>query len=109
MDAITADMFGIAIGLIALLIIGLGFVWVIFGERYFGAAWWGYVLGLGMVIIILSGLFQNDWIAAILGVWGASLVWGSTELRTQELRVKLGWFPMREKKIPPPFSRGHQK
>ncbi len=98
------DFFGIVVGMITLLIIGLGFVWVIYGERYFGAAWSGVVLGLGMVIILLSGLIQNDWIAAVVGIWGASLVWGSTELKAQERRAKLGWFPNREKKISFPFA-----
>jgi len=99
------DFFGIVLGLITLLMIGLGFVWVIYGERYLGAAWSGVVLGLGIVIILLSSLVQNDWIAAIAGVWGASLVWGSTELKAQELRVKLGWFPQRARKVPFPFFR----
>jgi len=102
------DVFGIVIGLITLLIIGLGFVWVIYGERYFGAAWSGVVLGLGIVIILLSSLIQDDWIAAIVGVWGASLVWGSTELKTQELRVKLGWFPEGAKKVSFPFFRTYK-
>lgn len=109
MSVAAVDFFGVILGLMTLLIIGLGFVWVILGERYFGAAWAGYVLATGIAIIILSSLFQEDWVAAVLGVWGASLVWGSTELKAQAVRVKLGWFPDHAKKIAPPFYRKQKK
>jgi hypothetical protein len=39
-----------------------------------------------------------------LGALGASLLWGSTELKEQAVRGELGWYPFWEKKILPPFA-----
>lgn len=98
------NTFGLLLGLATLFIIGLGFVWVIRGERYFGLLWWPYILGLGILFIISSLFLQNDWASALLGVAGASLAWGSTELKEQAIRAELGWFPFNRKKIQPPFA-----
>ncbi len=96
------NCFGIFIGLAVLCIIGLGFAWVIRGERYFGYLWWPYVLGLGILLIAGSLFLANDWAAALMGAFGASLVWGATELKEQAVRAELGWYPFRAKKIHPP-------
>jgi hypothetical protein len=99
------NFFGLALGVITLFIIGLGFIWVIRGERYFGYLWWPYVMGLGIFLIVVS-LFANSlWGSALLGVFGASLVWGSTELKEQAVRAEIGWYPFNDKKIPPPFAK----
>lgn len=99
------NWFGFSLGLVTLLIIGLGFVWVIRGERHFGYLWWPYIMGLGGILIILSLFLLDDWTSALVGVTGASLVWGSTEFKDQAVRSELGWFPFKEKKIEPPFSK----
>jgi hypothetical protein len=53
---------------------------------------------------VIGSLFiTNNWGSVLLGVSGASLLWGSTELKEQAVRSELGWYPFREKKIPPPF------
>ena len=96
--------FGLLLGAATLLIIGLGFVWVIRGERYFGRLWWPYVMTAGLVCILLSLLLPNDWLSALLGAFGASLAWGSTELKSQAVRAELGWYPFEEKKFFPPFA-----
>ncbi len=93
---------GILLGAATLLIIGLGFVWVIRGERYLGLLWWPYVLGAGLLLALLACFVQEEWLSALLGVFGASLAWGSTELRDQAVRAELGWFPFRAEKILPP-------
>lgn len=98
------NWFGLLLGIATLLIIGLGFVWVIRGERCFGYLWWPYVMGCGMLLILSSLLLQNDWASALLGVTGASLIWGSTELKGQAVRAELGWYPFKEEKIEPPFA-----
>ena len=103
------NLFGLLLGIAALFIIGLGFVWVIRGERYFGYLWWPYVMGLGCASIILSLFFASDWTSALLGVFGASLIWGSTELKEQAVRAELGWYPFREKKIGPPLKKWIKK
>ena len=95
---------GILLGILTLLIIGLGFVWVIRGERYFGLLWWPYIMGMGVVLVVLSLFITSDWISALVGVFGASFVWGSTELKEQAVRSELGWYPFRPTKIDPPFA-----
>lgn len=97
------NSFGLWLGLAALLIIGLGFVWVIRGERYFGCLWWPYVIGLGAVCVIGALFVSNNWVSALLGAAGASLIWGATELKEQAVRGELGWYTFNGKKIDPPF------
>ncbi len=98
------NLFGILTGLVTLLIIGLGFPLVIQGERIFGYLWWPYMMGLGVLIIIASLLIQNDWPSVIIGVIGATFVWGSTELKEQAVRAEIGWYPFNGNKIRPPFE-----
>jgi hypothetical protein len=99
------NFFGLTLGIFTLLIIGLGFVWVIRGERYFGYLWWPYVMGLGIVLILSSLFVSSIWISALLGVFGASLIWGSTELKEQAVRAEVGWYPFNPRKILPPFAK----
>lgn len=96
--------FGFWVGIATLFIIGLGFVWVIRGERYFGYLWWPYVMFVGGLMIFFSLFVANDWASALLGSFGASLIWGSTELKEQAVRGEIGWYPYRAKKILPPFA-----
>ena len=98
------NWFGSAVGIAVLFIIGLGFVWVIRGERYFGYLWWPYVMGVGALCVVGSLFISNNWGSVLLGALGASLVWGSTELKEQAIRGELGWYPFWEKKILPPFA-----
>lgn len=98
------NTFGITIGIITLLIIGLGFPLVIRGERYFGYFCWPYMMGIGFIIIVASLFTHNNWLSAIVGVIGATFVWGSTELKEQAVRAELGWFPFNANKIKPPFE-----
>ena len=98
------NFFGLVLGIAALFIIGLGFVWVIRGEYTFGYLWWPYVMGLGFVLIGASLFFMADWVSALIGVFGASLVWGSTELKEQAVRAELGWYRFNPRPKPqPPF------
>lgn len=96
--------FGFWVGIATLFIIGLGFVWVIRGERYFGYLWWPYVMTLGSLMILLSLFVTNDWASALLGAFGASLIWGTTELKEQAVRGEIGWYPFRAKKFLPPLA-----
>jgi hypothetical protein len=96
--------FGILIGLITFVIIGLGFPLVIRGERHFGYLWWPYMMGLGLLIIAASLFIKNDWLSVIVGVTGATFAWGSTELKDQAVRAELGWFPFNADKIKPPLE-----
>ncbi len=100
------NYFGFIIGIATLFIIGLGFPLVIRGERYFGYLWWPYMMGLGIVIIIISLFISTDWLSVVVGVLGATFVWGSTELKEQAVRTEVGWFPFNAaaRKIKPPFE-----
>ena len=98
------NSFGFLIGLLTLLIIGLGFPLVMRGERYFGYLCWPYMMGLGILIIIASLFVQNDWLSVIIGVLGATFVWGSTELKEQAVRTEVGWYPFNANKIKLPFE-----
>jgi len=99
------NTFGMIIGILTLFIIGLGFVLVIFGERYFSYLWWPYVIILGLITIGVSLFIENDFVSAVVGVSGASFVWGSTELKAQAVRSELGWFKYHGRKIPAPLER----
>src|SRR5512147_193802 len=98
------NFFGFTLGFITLLLIGLGFVWVIRGERYFGYLWWPYVMGSGIFPIVASLFTSSIWASALLGSFGASLLWGATELKEQAIRAEVGWYPFNARKILPPFA-----
>ena len=103
------NFFGFWVGIATLLIIGLGFFWVIRGERYFGYLWWPYILGLGLFLLGVSLFLRSDWASALVGALGASVIWGATELKEQAVRGELGWYPFREKKILPPGAETIKK
>ena len=84
---------GILLGLYMLLVIALGFVWVIKLEYYFGARIWPAVLTLGILICLASLFMPNFTTSALLGIFGGSVVWGAMELPGQEERVQRGLFP----------------
>ena len=98
------NTFGVLLGVATLFIIGLGFIWVIRGERYLGLLWWPYLLGLGILLVIGSLFIPLIWGSAVMGVFGGSLVWGSTEFKEQAVRAELGWYPFQKKKITPLFA-----
>jgi len=98
------NWFGPLLGIATVFIIGLGFVWVIRGERHFGYLWWPYVSGIGLAAIIASLFIRDVWTSALVGVAGASMAWGATELKDQAVRAELGWYPFREHKVNPPFA-----
>ena len=96
--------FGLLSGVITLLIIGLGFPLVIHTERIFGYVSWPYLLAIGILLIAVSVLVQNDWVSLAIGVLGAACAWGSTELKEQAIRAELGWFPFRAGKVRLPLE-----
>ncbi len=98
------NTFGLITGLATLLIIGLGFPVVILGERHFGYLWWPYMLGCGILIVLASLIVPVDWLSVVVGVLGATIVWGSTELKEQAVRAEIGWFPFYANKVNPPFK-----
>jgi Domain of unknown function (DUF4491) len=98
------NLFGPALGIVTLLVIGLGFVWVVRVERRLGYLWWPYFLAAGILLLGASLFIASDWGSALAGVAGASLAWGATELKVQALRAELGWYPYQGKKRRPPLA-----
>jgi hypothetical protein len=99
------NTFGLLLGISTLFIIGLGFIWVIRGERYLGLLWWPYFMGLGILLVVGSIFISSAWGSALVGIFGGSLIWGSTEFKEQAIRSELGWYPYNEDKIQPPFEK----
>ena len=98
------NAFGFFAGLITLVIIGLGFPLVIHSERLFGVVCWPYLMGLGALVLAASLLARSNWVSVATGVLGATLIWGSTELKEQAMRAELGWFPLNKHKMKVPFA-----
>ncbi len=98
------NSFGLLAGIASLLLIGMGFPLIIHGERKFGRLWWPYMLGAGAALVIFSLFITDDRRSVIAAVLGATLAWGSTELRDQAVRAELGWFPHNPHKIRAPFE-----
>lgn len=86
------NLTGLWVGVYTLLVIGLGFIWVIKLEYYLGAQIWKFVLVLGILICLASALMPTFITAALVGIFGGSVVWGATELPDQEERVARGIF-----------------
>jgi len=83
---------GIELGLFSALVIGLGFVWVIRFEYFFGAYLWKLVAAAGLAICALSLFMPSFLLSAIVGIVGGSITWGALELPHQEERVDHGLF-----------------
>jgi FtsH-binding integral membrane protein len=98
------NYFGLLTGIATLFIIGLGFPLVIQGERRFGFLWWPYMMLVGIIMIVASLFIRMDWISVVIGVLGATFVWGSTELKEQAVRAEIGWYPFNANKIKPPLE-----
>ena len=103
------NMIGLLLGVATLFIIGLGFFWVIRGERYLGILWWPYFILLGTGCIIGSLFISSSWGSALLGIFGASIIWGATEFKEQAVRTELGWYPYRHQKLQPPLAKTIKK
>jgi hypothetical protein len=93
---------GIALGLFSLFIIGFGFFWVIRMEYHLGYIWWPYPMLLGVALISGSLFLADAGLSALLGIAGASFVWGATELKEQAVRAELGWFRFNPQPKPAP-------
>lgn len=99
------NFFGLLVGLVTFCVIGLGFPLVIRGERRFGYLWWPYMMGIGLLFVVLSLFIRTDWICVLVAIVGATFIWGSTELKEQAVRAELGWYPFNADKVRPPFEK----
>ncbi len=92
------NYYGIILGAIAFLSIGIFHPLVIKTEYYFGTKSWIAFLIIGVTMIILSLIIKNIIISTTLGVMGFSSLWGIGEVFKQADRVKKGWFPKNPKR-----------
>lgn len=89
---------GIIIAFSTFIIIGLCHPLVIKLEYYTGTRYWWTFLVTGIACVFAALFIENVILSSILGVSGASLLWGIGELFTQKKRVQKGWFPMNPKR-----------
>ena len=84
---------GIIIAASTFLAIGIWHPIVIKTEYYFGTRPWIIYLIVGLACIVGALFIENAIISSIVGVFGASALWGIGELFAQKRRVEKGWFP----------------
>ena len=89
---------GVVIAFATFLTIGLWHPIVIKTEYYWGTRPWLVYLLIGVACIVCALFIENTIISAIVGVFGASALWGIGELFAQRKRVQKGWFPMNPKR-----------
>lgn len=89
---------GIIIAVSTFLIIGLCHPLVIKTEYHYGTRPWWLFLLVGVASMAAALFVHNIILSSVLGVVGASLLWGIGELFEQRRRVKKGWFPMNPKR-----------
>ncbi|MBR1932156.1 MAG: DUF4491 family protein [Prevotella sp.] len=89
---------GIVIAISTFLIIGFFHPIVIKAEYYTGTHLWWVFLLVGIVSMAAALFIENPLISSVIGVFGASSLWGIGELFSQKKRVQKGWFPMNPKR-----------
>ena len=89
----TNGLFGITLGLITFLIIGLFHPIVIKTEYYIGTKAWPAFLIAGTALCIYSFIESDIFLSTIAGVTAFSSFWSILELFEQKQRVKNGWSP----------------
>ncbi len=90
--------YGILIGALSFLLIGIFHPIVIKAEYYFGKKFWPVFLVMGIFLCMLSLFIGNQILSAIMGIAAFSSFWSIHEIFKQEERVKKGWFPKNPKR-----------
>lgn len=89
---------GIIIAVCTFLTIGIWHPIVIKSEYHWGTRPWIVFLIVGLLCISLALFVENAILSSVIGVFGASALWGIGELFEQRKRVLKGWFPMNPKR-----------
>ena len=95
------NFYGIVIGVVSFLIIGLCHPLVIKTEYYFGKKCWSAYLIVGIGCCVASLFIENVVASILIAVLAFSLFWGIKELFEQEKRVLKGWHPKNPKRTYP--------
>ncbi len=91
------QFYGVLLGLISFLVIGLFHPVVIKCEYHFSYKVWPVFLFAGAALLIASLFTANTFVSAVLGVVGVTFLWSIIELFHQRRRVEKGWFPANPK------------
>lgn len=89
---------GIIIAVSTFLAIGIWHPIVIKTEYYWGTRPWIVYLIIGVGCITGALFIEDAILSSIVGVFGASALWGIGELFAQKRRVEKGWFPKNPKR-----------
>ncbi len=92
------NFWGLLVGAVSFLVIGVFHPIVIKGEYYFSKRIWPLFLVGGIVFGVFSLFCENQIASSILAVVAFSMFWSIKELFEQEERVKKGWFPENPKR-----------
>jgi hypothetical protein len=84
---------GIIIAASTFLAIGIWHPIVIKTEYYWGTRPWVIYLIVGLACVAGALFIENAILSSVVGVFGASALWGIGELFEQKKRVERGWFP----------------
>jgi hypothetical protein len=87
------NFYGILIGIITLLMIGIGHIIVIKAEFYYGKKCWPAFFIIGLSSLLLSFFVSSVLLSGTLGIVSFTFLWAIYELFEQEKRVERGWFP----------------
>ncbi len=89
---------GLIIAVCTFLTIGIWHPIVIKTEYYWGTRPWIVYLIVGIACLVGALFIENAILSSVVGVFGASALWGIGELFAQRRRVLKGWFPMNPKR-----------
>lgn len=89
---------GLIIAVCTFLTIGVWHPIVIKAEYHWGTRPWVAFLLVGLACLIAALFIENAIASSVVGVFGASALWGIGELFSQKKRVEKGWFPMNPKR-----------
>lgn len=92
------NFFGLILGIITVLVIGLSHVLIIKGEYYWGTKWWQWLMAAGIASLIGSLLVKSELLSGSLGIISFCMFWSIRELFKQKQRVEKGWFPKNPKR-----------
>ena len=87
------NFYGIIIGIISLLTIGIFHPIVIWAEYHFTKRIWPLFFVVGIAFLVVSILIFDIFWSCVFAVIAASCLWSIRELFQQEKRVQKGWFP----------------
>lgn len=92
------NYYGLIIGAVTFLTIGLFHPIVIKCEYYFSCKVWPIFLMVGIGACVLSIFLSNEIASSCSAVFGFSSFWSIGELFQQKKRVEKGWFPKNPKR-----------